>query len=229
MALSPLDPTVQPIKRPGLNPAGLPGVQPVGPSRNVSGLGIVQATVAGQRPAPTGHATDVGTPSSAPIPPGATSPIKFVPGGVYSSHGPPAGMTCPAGQKPTEEPAGSGFWRCDVDPNYQPPAPTPAQPLNPAGGTGGASAPTSGPGNTGLNTGTDNATQRLIDLASAMFAGAGAPGGGGTGGPVLTTDATPTTTSSGTSGATIFIILLIVAGLGYAFYKSHKKRKEGGT
>jgi hypothetical protein len=99
---------------------------------------------------------------------------------------------------------------------------TATQPTGTTGGlTSGPTSPITGSG--------DDLINRLMDLVAAQYSGVAVPGGG-TGfsglvsGPIdASGDAAAPAKSSGKS---LLILALIVAGLGYWFYKSHKKHHK---
>lgn len=93
------------------------------------------------------------------------------------------------------------------------------------GASSGGGSSTGGQGS--INTGSST-IDRLIDLVAAQYAGAGVKGGGSgfdglVSGPLAVADEGAGTTKSGGSGALVFVILIVLAGLGYWYYKKHKK------
>lgn len=95
--------------------------------------------------------------------------------------------------------------------------------------TGSTTQGPSGGGSTAVSNG-GTSVDRLIDLASMMFAGAGVKGGGtGFGGfvsgPVAGSDTGGGTTAAApTSHTGLIIVVLIAAGLGFWYYKKHHKK-----
>jgi hypothetical protein len=97
-----------------------------------------------------------------------------------------------------------------------------------SGGTSLTSGPTSPVSTTG---GGDALINRLIDLVAAQYAGVGVPGGGSgfgglVSGPLEGSQVVDQSAPAPTSHKGIIILVLLVAGIGYWFYRSHKKAKR---
>ncbi len=99
-------------------------------------------------------------------------------------------------------------------------------------GTAGTGSTTQGPSGGGSGAVSNGGTNvdRLIDLASMMFAGAGVKGGGTGFGGFVSGPVAGSDTGGGSSAAAptshtgLIIVVLIAAGLGFWYYKKHHKK-----
>ncbi len=85
------------------------------------------------------------------------------------------------------------------------------------------------PKNNGPNTGGGDPVNRLIDVMASMYAGAGVKGGGSgfdglVSAPLATSVTDTPQQASGSNGYLMLVILAVVIGLGFWYYKSHKKK-----
>lgn len=218
-------------------------VQPVGPV--VPAMPVPTPTPT-PTPAPTPRNFTPSLPTPVPTPVNPVPPVQLpAPTPSPSQPSTPATPTCPDGQsllgpqRVRTWPDGTQF-RNDSSTAICAPVNSPNTAAPVTGGTTGSTSvpttttnasPTQGPsGNAGVNTGSGDPTvNRLIDVMSAMYAGAGVNGGdsgfgGLVSGPIAdTTGTAATSTSSGTSGVAVFVVIGVIVLIGYWYYKHHKK------